>query len=136
MDLNELDVSTAAAEGRPMDVINAKGAVVRKPDGTPLTVTLLGRFSDPVQDFSSKTTNKRLDAARRGADRLTEEELKAEATDKLVLATKAWDFTMLDGADFPCNHANARKLWTDVRFGNLREKALVFINDDGNFMKG
>lgn len=138
MDISSLDVSTIADEGRAMDVVNARGVIMRqgeKGDGEPHTITLLGRFSEALTDFDNKATNKRLDAARRGADRLTKEELHAEATDRLIIATKGWTFDKLDGKDFAFSVANARKLWSDPRFSNLRERAAAFIADDANFMK-
>jgi hypothetical protein len=52
-----------------------------------------------------------------------------------VLCTKAWTFKILDGKEFPCTQQNIRKLWNDVRFRSLRETAIGFILNDGNFLQ-
>lgn len=134
MDISILDVATAANAGRQMEVRNANGQVLRDAAKKPITITLLGQYSDAVQAYDTKVTNRRFDAAAKGMTKITKEELKEEATDRLVVATKAWDFSELDGKTFPCTPENARLLWDDLRFGHLRDQAVQFINSDANFM--
>lgn len=91
-----------------------------------------GTLSRAVRNADREIQNRRLEAARRGK-KPSLEDAEAEITETLVAATKAWSFSKMDGQDFPCTPANARKFWSDPRFTHIREQALVFMREDSHF---
>ncbi|MGG5810941.1 hypothetical protein [Falsiroseomonas sp. CW058] len=131
-DIAALDSSTPSEEGREMELLRMDGAVVKHPDGRPVTITLRGRLSRAVQAADREIQNRRLEMSRRGR-RVSLEEADDEITTTLVAATKAWSFDTMDGQSFACTPENARKFWTDPRFLHLREQGLVFMREDARF---
>lgn len=134
-DLAKLDTLTASEAGVAMQVIHPKTKEpVKGADGEVITITLLGRASDAAQAAVRRArdrANERLQQGRRS----TPEDAERDMIDLLVSCTKAWTFDSLDGQPFPCTPGNAELLWRDPRFRWLREQALIFIQDDGNFLR-
>lgn len=121
----KIDTKTAANEGAKMEVRDAAGVPLTKADGTPITITLLGRDSDAFVQQENRNTNRRLQQGPRV--KLTAEALKAEAINLLARCTKAWDF------DEPCNVDTATELYT--RFPAIKDQADEFIAERANFTK-
>ncbi len=121
----KIDTKSAANEGAKMEVRDAAGVPLTKPDGTPITITLLGRDSDTFVKQENANTNRRL--AQGPRLKLTAEALKAEAIGLLARCTVAWDF------DEPCTYETATELYT--RFPAIKEQADEFIADRANFTK-
>lgn len=135
-DISSLDTSTNADPGAPMEVINsATGEVARDADGNAVTIYLRGKNSPTVRAAQRKIQNRRLEAMRRGKSKVTVEDMDSEGVELLVAATVSWNF-MKDGEAFPCNEANAREFWSDIRFKAIRDQADNFMGDDANFIKG
>lgn len=121
----KIDTKSAANEGAKMEVRDAAGVLLTKADGSPITITLLGRDSDTFVKQENANTNRRL--AQGSRLKLTAEALKSEAISLLARCTVAWDF------DEDCTYENARELYT--RFPAIKEQADEFISDRANFTK-
>jgi len=134
-DLNSTALSKAADAGTFMALLNpATGEPHRDEAGVAQGITLRSRLSQAGQQFQRQQADKRLEMARRGQE-TSVDSLEAETTELLVACTVSWTFTHLDGADFPCNEANARKFWSDTRFRSHRERANGWIGNEANFTK-
>jgi hypothetical protein len=123
-------------EGSPMTIIHPRDRKAQLlADGkTPMTITLLGRESEP---FRRALRQIQLNRAELQQDRraMGEEDLYGEDTDTLVACTIDWNIPKYEGQKpFPCTAVNIRKFWADRRFRWLRERALAFIIDDANFL--
>lgn len=134
-DLSNTALSKAVDGGTFMPFLDpASGEPYRDEAGVPQGITLRSRLSQAGQKFQRQQAEKRLEMARRGQE-TSVESLEAETTELLVACTVDWTFTHLDGADFPCNEANARKFWSDTRFRSHRERANGWIGNEANFTK-
>lgn len=134
-DLAKLDIATPSDEGRDMKVRYPNGNPVLDDKGEPLTVKLLGRFSERARAKEREQTLKRLEQQKNGITR-GPEDFEREAQDYLAACTVGWSFDTLDGAPFAYSPENALKLWRDRRFGHVRLQADAFIGGDANFMSG
>lgn len=133
MDLSTFDGSAQASEGRKIDVLNPKTKQpVFTADGKPLTVTLLGRYSDEVQKVQRAIQNRRL-AQRGNRAKVTAEEIEAETTEILSAAIIGFENIVVDGQTLDCTPASKRKLLDDKRFMWLREQIDGEVNDDAAF---
>jgi hypothetical protein len=109
------------------------GHVFYNEDKSPVTITLLGRSSEAFRDVLRQIQVNRADMANR-RQTITDDDIYKEDTDTLLACTVNWTIKVLRGEAFPCNPQNARKLWTDMEFRWLRERALQFIIQDANFL--
>ncbi len=134
-DIATLDTLTLSEEGVPMPVAHPKTrkALIGS-NGTPITVTLLGKNSDTARAAMRRQADRASERASRGIVSSPEDRERNDA-EFLAACTKAWTFDQMDGAPFPCTSQNAEKLWSDQRFRWLREQALAFILEDGNFIR-
>lgn len=134
-DLASLDTLTLSEEGMPMPLINPRTRTpIRNEDGTPLTITLLGRHSEAFRETLRNSQQGRADLTSRGIA-ISDEHREREDIATLVACTRDWTLQLLDGKEFPCTPQNVRKLWNDQRFRGLRESAIAFILADGNFLR-
>jgi hypothetical protein len=105
-----------------------------KPVG--VTITLLGADSSEVQELQHKLANKRINDVAKAGGKLkglvTSEELEAEKVEILVKATKGWDGLTDNGATYPFNPENARRLYTQHKW--IREQVEAFISDRSNYL--
>lgn len=134
----EFDLASIATvradEGSPMPVTRPGSRIAMlNEDKTPVTITLLGRASVPFREVLRQVQLGRAQIAQRG-EQLTEDDIFLEDTNTLTACTVNWTIRSLDGAAFPCNPQNIRKLWSDTRFRSLRDDALRFIVQDANFL--
>lgn len=130
MKLSQLDTLSAARHGATMEVRDKNGAVVLKDDGTPVTITLLGKHSDEWVNADNATRNRRMSAGLRM--KLTAEGLESDAISALARVTIAWDgIDDDDGVPMVCNYQNAVKVYTTAR--GLREQVDEFIGNTANF---
>ncbi len=126
--------TTRGKTGVPMPVLHpGTGTPIMIAEGVPLTITLLGRSSRQFQATLRSIQDERARMRREG-DQITTQTMFDEDTTTLSACTVAWTFTEMDGAPFPCNKANARRLWLDPEFLFVREAALAFIVRDANFL--
>jgi len=133
-DIAKLDTHTLQEKGLPMTVKHPKtGAAVLDDTGKPVTLTLLGRHSDTARGAARRISERTAEQIMRGV-RKTEEQVAADNTDMLVSATVGWSFTKMDGEDFPCTVENAKKFYADPRFRLIKEQALDFFVNEGNFL--
>jgi len=134
-DLAALDTKTLSEQGMPMPIIHPRTRTpIMNEDGTPLTITLLGRHSEAFRETLRASQQGRADLTARGIA-ISDEHREREDINTLVACTRDWTFQVLDGKEFPCTPQNVRKLWNDTRFRGLRETAIGFILSDGNFLR-
>lgn len=122
--LAQFDTSGANA-GAKMEIRDPNGVPMFKADGSPLTITLLGRDSDAFIKAENQQTNRRLSQGTRV--KLTAEALRADSIAVLARCTTAWDL------DEPCSYETAVALYT--KFPAIREQADEFLTDRSNFTK-
>lgn len=129
------DVATVRSDdGVPMTVVHPKSRQpITHDDGSLMTITLLGRSSEAFREILRQIQINRAEIANR-RQVLTDDDVFLEDTQTLVACTADWSIRQLDGQPFPANPQNIRKLWGDTRFRWLRERALQFILEDGNFL--
>lgn len=132
MDITAFDSTGPANEGAKMEVRLPNGAPALKPDGEPVTITLLGKDSDTYQRASNALTNRALRA--RGQQPVTAESALTDHINILAKVTTGWDGLTEDGAPLPFSEDNAKKLYRIAPA--LREQVTEFVNDRGNFSKG
>lgn len=123
-ELTQFDTSSANA-GTKMELRDAADAPVLKADGSPMTITLLGKDSDAFIKQENAATNRRLAQGPRA--KVTAEALKADAVAILARCTVAWDFSE------PCTYESAVALYN--KFPAIREQVDAFIADRANFTK-
>lgn len=124
--LAQFDTVSSANSGAKLELTDANGAAVLKADGTPVTITLLGKDSDVWVKAENAARNRRL--AQGPRMKLTAEALESEAISALAKVTTAWDFD-----DKPCTYENAVALYT--RYPLIREQVDLFVGDRANFTK-
>ena len=73
-----------------------------------------------------------------GNKRYSAEEFENSVNERLATLTRGWSLATLDGdpIDVPYSPANARELYALPELSWLRDQAIEFIGDVGNFHKG
>lgn len=131
--------------GSPWPLLHPKTkAPLLNPDKTPITITLLGQYSEAFREDRRQCQIARgefVDVAVKNDPKLVDKTiplprdfLERWDTSLLVACTTDWSFTSMDGQPFPCTMANAARFWADSRFWRFREPAVAFIMEDGNFL--
>ncbi len=134
-DIASIETLTLSEEGVPMNVIHPKTKqALKDEEGKLITITLLGKNSDTARAAIRKQADRASERAQRGMISTPEDRDRNDA-EFLAACTTAWTFAQLDGSPFPCNTQNALKFWSDQRFRPLREQALGFIMEDGNYVR-
>jgi hypothetical protein len=133
-DLATLETSTKSELGVPLEVIHPRTQTpVLNDAGEPITITLLGRNSEAYLEEERRMRERRQERLSRGI-KLVQDDFDRDEAMLLTAATTAWMFDQMDGQPFPCNRQNAMRLWSDKRFRWLRERAIRFVVEDGNFL--
>lgn len=131
MDLSSFDTVAAADEGALMTVEHpTTGQPLTQPDGSPVTIRLLGQDSKRWRGYVHRTANKRLQSRK---TRQTAEEIEAENTEGWVALTMGWSGIVLEGRPLDCTPENARLIYT--RFPFIREQVAEFVSDRANFLR-
>lgn len=126
MNIDDLDTELSADGSAVLEVLDKAGAPLADKDGTPVTITLLGKDSDAFKTRSNAIDNRRY--AQGARLKLTAEALKADAASVLAKCTVAWT-----GITDDCTYENAVRLYSRVTA--IREQVDVFVGDRGNFSK-
>lgn len=136
-DLASLDLGSQADSGAKMEVVNpVTGQLVRDADGNTVWIQLLGKHSERADAAVRKITNRRMEAARLGRQKIDADDIESESVELLVACTVGWSFTSMGGEPFEYSETNARRLWSDRKYKPIREQADRFIGDLANFTKG
>lgn len=134
-DISQLDTLSRAEEGVAMNVIHPRTKEpVKGSDGEAVTITLLGKNSDTARATLRRIGDRATERAFRGI-KSTPEDRERDDIEFLVAVTKAWTLSEMDGEAFPCNPRNAERLWGDARFRWLRDQAIAFVTDEGNYLR-
>lgn len=133
-DLATLDTKTRSDQGVDMPIIHpGSKQPLRDDEGQPITIRLLGRTADRYRQQTRDIQEQRARRAAGGV-KTTLEDIERENIDTLTACTVGWQGLSLDGQVFPYTVDNARRLWSDGRFIWLRDQAMNFIAEDGNFL--
>jgi hypothetical protein len=134
-DISKLDTLSLAEEGVTMPVVHPRTREpVKDSEGKHVTVTLLGKNSDTARATFRRISDRATERAMRGMKPSSEDRERDDA-EFLTACTKAWGFSQMDGEAFPCTPSNALRLWSDPRFRWLRDQAMSFVMDEGNFLR-
>jgi hypothetical protein len=134
-DLSDLSTASLSDSGAAMELCHpATNQVLKGDDDKPITITLAGIDSDIYRKAQRKQLNKRLQAGRGKAPKLTAEELEEEALDVLAQCTLAWSGNFsVRGQKLECNRANARTLYSEMPW--IREQADAFMGERANYIR-
>lgn len=109
------------------------GAVLLNADGSEMTITIYGPYSDQHKAAERAQTNRRLTRAQRSGRgvTITAEQIEAESFDLLVKCVAGWNLT-LDTEPEPFNEANVRAALTELPW--LRKQLDAAFADDSAFL--
>lgn len=130
MDILALDPKEQANEGAMLELRDPNGAPMLKPDGEPVTITLLGTDSDTFQKASNAQTNRHLRS--KGQVLVTAESALSDHINLLAKITVDWDGIGIGEPETLFTEDAAKKLY---RVNFIREQVERFIADRGNFIK-
>jgi hypothetical protein len=135
LDLTTLDTSATSEAGVVMEVRHpTTDAVLKQPNGQPVTVTLAGEDSERYRRAWRESTDRKLKMQQRGRQvSISAESVEADAVEILVACTIGWSGIGMDGAPLEFSPDNARKIYARLRW--LREQADSFISDRANFLR-
>lgn len=107
---------------------------LRDENGKEATISVVSLDSPDVQRVQKAALNKRLKM--RGRVTLTADELEAERTETMVVATKSWHLVSLEGKalDVPLTAENARVVYSDARFAWIKEQVNEALDDRATFL--
>ena len=108
------------------------GNPLRAADGTEAWIDLLAASGS----IGRQHDRERIDRLTRQQARVvTAEAAETDLNDKLAKLTKGWFLVGFDGEpiDVPCTRENARDLYQEPDFAWLRDQAIGFANNLGNF---
>lgn len=131
MDLSQFAALQPADGSAQMELRDVSGQPVLKADGTPITITLLGKDSDAWTKHENAMGDSRLN--QRGQHRLKMERLKAENVAGYAKCTVSWDGIGLGEETTACTYENALKLYT--AFPAIRDQVDEFMGERANFLK-
>ena len=127
--------------GKPKDTTEVElthpitGEMLLNDDGSTMTVTVYGPYSDTYRKINHDQQNKRLMRAQRtgGKVNLTAEEIEASGLELLVKCTADWKITLEDGKGVePFSHDAARDVYTQYPW--LREQIDAVFGDTKAFL--
>jgi hypothetical protein len=132
IDLSIFDTKTEADRGYKLDITDIRTG---QPSG--FWVRILGIDSEAIQAQMRQYRERVLEGLRRDARTTkTQDEIEAEALERLVVATTGWaEGATIDGQAFPFSRENAQKLYTDPRFPHVREQVERGIQNRVNFLR-
>lgn len=131
MDLSQVAAVQPADGAAPMEVRDVNGSPILKADGSPITITLLGKDSDAWIRHENAMGDRRLN--QRGGAKLKMEGLKAENVAGYAKCTVSWDGIGLGEDESPCTYENALKLYT--KYPAIRDQVDEFMGERANFLK-
>jgi hypothetical protein len=111
--------------------------VTKKPlkdaKGNEAYLDLFSSDSDLARKHDRTVVKNRLSG---GGRKITPEEIEAATPDRLAALTAGWRLVDLTGLpiDVAFSHDNAKELFSDPAMTWLRESALIFTEDRGNFL--
>ena len=129
------DVSAAAENGAVLELKDPTGELILKPDGSPVTITLMGTESKQYKKARNAIGDRYLKKAtpRKAAMAETTEEAISDLASQLAAVTISWDGIIRSGITVECTRDNARALYIDCEW--VREQADNFVGERRNFWK-
>jgi hypothetical protein len=134
-DIAKLDTFTRAEEGVAMEVVNPRtNKAVLDEEGRPVTITLLGRNSTTARQTYTRIRDRQMERANKGII-ANDAEKDRDDVEYLSACTLGWSMTSMDDQPFGFSPENAKRLWGDPRMRTVREQAMAFVQNDGNFLR-
>lgn len=130
MDLNSLEVKS---ETTVVQLYHpAHNTPMVNDDGSNMTITIHGKYSDRYRKIQQSQQNARLKRAERGGKmKLTAEEILADRLDLTVGCVESWNI-QLDGSVPDCTSVNVRSIFQ--RFPWMRETIEIEMEDTQAFL--
>lgn len=130
MDLNSLEVKS---EHATITLFHpTENVALSNDDGTPMTVTVCGKYSRKYREIQQNQQNARLKRAERGGKmKLSAAEIVADRLDLVVGCVESWHI-QLDGEYPDCSPALVRSVFE--RFPWMREQIEVEMEDSQAFL--
>jgi len=132
MDLSALDTAAMSNEGIDVRIYNPKTQAE-----TGIVIHILGQDSDAFKGVQRLQQARSLNAALKTGPRREERMVDVSednVPELLAASTVSWSGMKKDGADFPCNKANALFVYTNYPI--IRDQVLEAQRDRANFLKG
>lgn len=124
-DLAALDVSQKSEDGRALEICDPDTG-----EELGISIVLRGSESDTYKRTARAQINKYRNMPK---SKMTIEQIEADAIELLASCTVSWSGIDLDGAELPCNRANATMLYT--RFGWIKRLVDAFVSDEANYRR-
>jgi len=125
----DLSKISNADDGAVMELQYA-GKVVRKEDGSPVTIKLAGMDSTKWRKARNSLFNRSIKTAKPNQQKTAEQNID-EDSELLASVTISWDGISDKGQDLECNFANAKKVYLEYDW--LREQVSAFVQQRENF---
>lgn len=143
MSLAQLNISTAANRGATLTILHPDDRVpLKQADGSPVTITVLGKDSDEFVRAERKARQQTREAMmRRQKYSAADEDRQGDAA--LAACTTGWSGIpaawlepgATDEAAAPFSIENAQKLYGNPGVRWLREQVDEFVGDRANFLR-
>lgn len=131
MDLAKLNVKASAEQGATLHLRDPfTGEELFNDDKSPMTISLLGKDSEPYRRITRANANKSLN---KGRVKLTVEKFEQDGVDLLAAVTTGWHIqfgqTMLEFST-----AKAKELYSDPEYKWVQEQVDEFVAERSNFL--
>lgn len=133
MDLDAIDTNAGSFAVELMHP--GTGAALLDDQGNPITISVVGKYSDQYIKVQKAQQNRRLKAAGRKGLKLTADELEAEANELIAACITGWSGIVIGGEVLEFSLGNARKLIANPKMAWVKEQLDVAIGDEANFTK-
>jgi hypothetical protein len=123
-DLSQFDCATRAETGAPLTLRHPKTGT-----DLPAVIWLQGEDAPGYRQLLRQQIDRQL------RDRQLEPsaaDLETRLLERLAALTLRWENVTYDGAEFPCNPDNARRLYAEQLW--IREQVVGFVEDRAHFL--
>jgi hypothetical protein len=132
MDISKLNVKASAEQGATLQLRNPfSGEELFNDDKSPMTISLLGRDSEPYRRTSRATANKNLKAGR-AAPKV--EKFEQDGVELLAAVTTGWNI-QFGNEMLEFSPAKVRDLYADPEYRWVYEQVDEFVAERSNFLK-
>lgn len=130
--MNLDSVGRAKAESTLLIRHPATGKIIKNDDGTEMSITLFGEYSDHYKKLLQDRTAKRIEKAREtGESSMSFEDMEEENFEMACACTKGWNITDKDGP-IELSIEKAREVYTE--FPWVYTQVRRFLETSSNFL--
>lgn len=132
MDLSKLNVKASAEQGATLHLRNPfTGEELFNDDESPMTISLLGKDSEPYRRTVRVTANKNLKA---GRSTPSVEKFEQNGVDLLAAVTTGWNIQFGE-EKLEFSPAKVKELYSNPDFHWVQEQVDEFVAERSNFLK-